>query len=137
MEREYTHRKHPFVKGLKIFGWVILGTIGAAGLAFIFGYFVMMLWNWLMPELFSLATITFWQAAGIVLLARLIFGGFKHGSDHSKKHSPKSKFFHHWKTDGNIKGRCGDWRHFDNYWDSEGELAYNNYLDRKKEQEQK
>ena len=40
------------------------------------------LWNWLLPSLFGLATITFWQAAGIIVLARILFGwkGFhRHG----------------------------------------------------------
>lgn len=137
MESTYTHRRNPFLKGLKIFGWVILGTIGAAALAFLFGYFVMLLWNWLMPELFGLITITFWQAAGIVLLARLIFGGFKHGSDHSKKHSPKRKFMSNWKNEYKKEHKCGDWRHFDDYWKQEGENAYSEFLERRKEQEQK
>lgn len=30
----------------------------------VFGGCVMLLWNWLMPELFGLHTISFWQAAG-------------------------------------------------------------------------
>ncbi|PLX10476.1 MAG: hypothetical protein C0594_04950, partial [Marinilabiliales bacterium] len=80
MENYAVHnvRKNPFLFGLKITGMVVLGIIGITSLAFLFGYVVMLLWNWLMPDLFSLTTITFWQAVGIVLLARLIFGGFKH-----------------------------------------------------------
>lgn len=137
MEREYEERKPLLVRGLRIFGWVIMGALAAAGFAFIFGYFVMMLWNWLMPELFGLATITFWQAAGIVLLARLIFGGFKHGPDHSKKPSSKDKFFHNWKPENFKERKCGDWRYFDDYWTGEGEQAYNDYVERTKEQDQK
>lgn len=33
---------------------------------------VMWLWNWLMPVLFGLKTITFWQAAGICLLSSFL-----------------------------------------------------------------
>lgn len=43
---------------------------------------VMVLWNWLMPEIFGAPTITFWQAAGIFLLSKLLFGlgkGHRHG----------------------------------------------------------
>ena len=137
MERVYKHRTHPVLRGLKFFGFIILGAIAAAGFAFIFGYFVMLLWNWLMPELFGLITITFWQAAGIVLLARLIFGGFKHGSGNPPKHSPRKKFFSHWKDENKKERMCRDWRHFDNYWWDEGETAYNDYVERRKEQEQK
>lgn len=38
---------------------------------------VMTLWNWLMPELFDLTEIDIWQAAGILLLSKILFGGFK------------------------------------------------------------
>ena len=31
------------------------------------------LWNWLMPVLFSLTTITFWQAWGLVFLTSILF----------------------------------------------------------------
>jgi len=31
------------------------------------------LWNWLMPVLFSLTTITFWQAWGLVFLTAILF----------------------------------------------------------------
>lgn len=33
----------------------------------------MWLWNWLMPEIFDLTTITFWQALGINILSNLLF----------------------------------------------------------------
>jgi len=36
---------------------------------------VMWLWNWLMPELFNLSVITFWQALGILVLSKILFGG--------------------------------------------------------------
>jgi hypothetical protein len=37
------------------------------------GLFTMLLWNWLMPEIFGLKTINYWQAAGLMALANLIF----------------------------------------------------------------
>lgn len=42
---------------------------------------VMLLWNWLMPLLFDLSIITFWQALGILVLSKILFGGHwgKHG----------------------------------------------------------
>ena len=140
MERIFKHTTNPFLRGLKFLGFIILGAIAAAGFAFLFGYFVMMLWNWLIPELFGLATITFWQGAGIVLLARLIFGGFKHGpgcSTDKRSDFHKRKFFNKWREGNTKERRCGDWRHFDDYWNGEGEQAYNNYVERKNEQEQK
>ena len=35
---------------------------------------VMLLWNWLMPVLFGLITINFWQALGLFALTRILFG---------------------------------------------------------------
>lgn len=33
----------------------------------------MWLWNWLMPDLFNLPTITFWQALGLNALSTILF----------------------------------------------------------------
>lgn len=38
---------------------------------------VMLLWNWLMPEIFGLTKIGFWQSAGLILLSKIIFSGFR------------------------------------------------------------
>jgi len=47
----------------------------------IFGEIVMHLWNWLVPALFKGPAIGFWQALGLLILCRLLFGGFgSHGS---------------------------------------------------------
>lgn len=48
------------------------------GVAFIvvFGGCVMLLWNWLMPELFGLPSLSFCQAAGLLALCKILFGGF-------------------------------------------------------------
>jgi hypothetical protein len=37
---------------------------------------VMLLWNNLMPELFALKKISFWQALGLLALCRILFGNF-------------------------------------------------------------
>jgi hypothetical protein len=44
----------------------------------VFGFVVMSLWNWLMPTLFGVRLITFWQALGVLVLSRILLGGF-HG----------------------------------------------------------
>jgi hypothetical protein len=41
------------------------------------GWLVMSLWNWLMPGLFGLKAIGYWQAVGLMVLSRLLFGGFR------------------------------------------------------------
>ena len=53
-----------------------LAILGMALFIFIGGTIVMLLWNSLMPPLFSLPALSFWQALGILMLCRILFGGF-------------------------------------------------------------
>lgn len=60
--------------------WILrrigIGIACVAGV-FLLGYVVMALWNWLMPELFGLGVITYWKAFGILVLCKILFGGFR------------------------------------------------------------
>ena len=59
--------------------WMIPAAIvGMLLFAFIGGEIVKYLWNWLVPGLFGWRLITFWQALGLLVLCRILFGGF-HG----------------------------------------------------------
>jgi hypothetical protein len=58
------------LRGLKIAVFVVLALL-------VFGFVVMSLWNWLMPALFGLHVITFWQALGLLVLCKILFGGFR------------------------------------------------------------
>lgn len=40
-------------------------------------FVVMSLWNALMPNIFAVKAITFWQALGLLVLSKLLFGGFR------------------------------------------------------------
>jgi len=57
-------------------GFGILGI----GLAFLFGWVVMLLWNWLMPDIFGLKRVTYWQAWGLLILCCILFKDFGSGS---------------------------------------------------------
>ena len=52
----------------------VLFVVVLAGLGFV----VMGLWNWLMPALFGLKVIGYWQAMGLLILSKILFGGL-HG----------------------------------------------------------
>jgi len=62
---------NPVRRILKLILFVLLGICLLA----LFGWVVMSLWNWLMPVLFGLKTIGYWQAFGLIILCRLLFGG--------------------------------------------------------------
>lgn len=49
------------------------------GMAALVTWILMSLWNWLMPIIFDLTTITFWQALGLLVLSKILFGGFSGG----------------------------------------------------------
>jgi hypothetical protein len=87
----------------------------AAGVT-LFGFVVMHLWNWLMPALFGLGMITFWQALGILILSKILFGGFKgcpgHKKFHGHMHDMHGRFMHmspeaREKMKAEWKDRCG------------------------------
>jgi hypothetical protein len=61
---------HGFLRGLKILSIVALA-------ATVFGFAVMWLWNWLMPALFGLHAIGYWQALGLLVLSKILFSGFR------------------------------------------------------------
>ncbi len=56
---------------------------------------VMWLWNAILPSLLHTNTITFLQSAGLLLLSRILFGGF-----HFRKPGDRSKWGNHW---GNMR----------------------------------
>lgn len=131
--RQSTIHNHPTPLILRKIGWIIGGIFLAVLLAFIFGYFVMLLWNWIMPLLFGLPEIDYWLAFGIIILARLIFGGF--GShDHDNKCEDhheryyKSKFKKKFNPPFEIAKK---WHHYDDFWKEEGEGAFNKFVEKK------
>jgi hypothetical protein len=124
--------KNPVAKGFKIAGMVVFGIIAAAVFALVFGYFVMLLWNWLMPLLFGLTVITYWQAFGIVILAKLIFGAIGRGGSH---HGPG-----HWKKRGfsdkwDMKNGPDKWKYHRDFWRDEGKEAFDSYIKKRESEE--
>jgi len=52
----------------------IAAFIGMIAIAIVLlGYPLMLLWNWLMPVIFGLPEITFWQAIGLNVLSTILF----------------------------------------------------------------
>lgn len=70
------------------FAWVLKGIafVVLGGLAF--GFLTMTLWNHLMPEIFGLKEITFWQAIGLLILSKLLVKGFGWHKGGCHRHGP-------------------------------------------------
>src|SRR5687767_1303955 len=67
---------------------IVVGPVIAAIVVFVFGGIVMLLWNWLLPRLFGFPEITLLQGFGLLVLCRMLFGGFGGGGggNHQSKH---------------------------------------------------
>ena len=87
----------------------------AAGV-FLFGTVVMYLWNAIIPAVLGLGVITFWQAIGILVLSKILFGGFRGGHGHNNFHSHSREMREKWmhltpeereKMKTEWRGRCG------------------------------
>ena len=66
----------------RITKWIaisIAAMIAITIFIFLGGKVVQLLWNWLMPMLFGLSELTFWQAVGLLALSRILFGGLGRG----------------------------------------------------------
>jgi len=62
--------------------WVLRGVkfaLMAAVFVAVFGLLVMGLWNRITPALFGWHRISYWQALGILILSKILFGGFRGG----------------------------------------------------------
>jgi hypothetical protein len=63
-------KKTWLIAGLKVLAWMTAALV-------VFGFVVMLLWNWLTPHLFGWKVIGFWQAVGLVALSHVLFGRFR------------------------------------------------------------
>lgn len=97
---------------------ILLMVIAAVA---VFGFVVQHLWNWLIPAIVGWHAITFWQAVGILLLCKILFGGFRGGrggmnwrhrmGERWEKMTPEERE----KFKQGMRGRCGprgrrDWQ---------------------------
>jgi hypothetical protein len=69
----------------------ILFAIGGIVLLALCGLVVMLLWNWLMPEIFGLPAIDYWKAWGLLVLSWILFKGVNFGETSSASTDRKRK----------------------------------------------
>ena len=75
---------------LRMAGLTVGGIALAALFALVLGVVVQWLWNWLIPDIFGLKTISYWQAFGLLFLGRLLFGTLGHHG-HPHGHHPSRR----------------------------------------------
>jgi hypothetical protein len=62
-----------------------------AGIAVLI-WILMLLWNAILPDVIGVNEISYWQAFGIFILSKILFGGFKGGGRKHKEQKYKEKF---------------------------------------------
>ena len=86
---KYSKGKKRIYKILKI---VLIVLVALPLILTLVGFVVMSLWNWLIPTLFGGPVITFWQALGLLILSKILFGGFKGGGHHKRPNKWEQKW---------------------------------------------
>jgi hypothetical protein len=97
--------------------WIVMAPLALLGILLFMtlgGAVVMQLWNWLLPPLFGWHSVTFWQALGLLVLCRILFGrwgGHRYGRSRIRRRmeerwermppEERERFRH------GMRGRCG------------------------------
>lgn len=115
----YRYKLH-FRKKLIFIPFVVVGILA------LISYIVMLLWNNLLPDIFHVTTITYWQAAGLLILSKILFGfggpkgrsgapWMRHKMERFKNMSPEEQE----RFREQMRARCGKWgRHRGGFdWD--------------------
>lgn len=142
------HRRSPG-KLVRLLGVGMVGVLFAILFSLLFGFVVMRLWNWLMPDIFGLKQISYLQAFGITVLAKILFSGIC--GPHNKKadhiHRKVDRRWHRLMGVGDVdnpwNAECGnfhdefsheDMKYYQEFWHEEGSRAFREYLARREQQ---
>lgn len=59
--------------------------LAAAAFVLVFSLIVMLLWNWLIPDIFKGPSISYLQSIGLIILSQILLRGFGRGFRHSHR----------------------------------------------------
>ena len=97
---------------------ILLGLALAILLGLLLGLIIEVLWNNTIATAFGTGTISFWQAVGLFILAKLFFGfGGGRGGSRRRRH------WHKKEQEDSVADLTDD-ETFRRYWDQEGRKAY-------------
>lgn len=69
-----------------ILAHLVMALLFFAAVALGFGYAVMRLWNAILPAVAAVHPLSYWQAVGLLVLCRILIGGF-HSAHGQRRHS--------------------------------------------------
>jgi len=99
------------MRGLGVLKCVAIGVVALA----VFSFVVMSLWNWILPGVVGWHPITYWQALGLLVLSKILFGGFRGPGRHMYWRRRMMERWEHMTPEEREKFRegmrhCGDFR---------------------------
>ena len=122
--------------------WGILIAMLIVLLGIGFGFLLQLLWNIVIVDVFNVGPISFWQAVGLFVIAKLFFGfgvgGNRHGHRDKKRWAKKFSRRDSAQESTSQEGASGDDVSLDNssleqdadfkeFWSAEGKTAYEAY----------
>ena len=124
--------------------WAVIGLAGVAVFGMLFGLIIQFLWNATVAEMFGIAQMSFWQAVGVFILAKILFGfgGGSSGSSRSGKSAKRRSKKTGDRADEaeSTTAAADDERDFDAmadetafraFWQAEGKSAFEAYQQRR------
>ena len=118
---------------LAVAGGVMLVVVIGLGL----GFFVQVLWNRTIAEIFAVPTISYWQAVGLFILAKFFFGLGTSGNRARHKRKTTHDRCRGVKLDDGPgpapTSTLTDDAMFKKYWQAEGKNAYEAFLAARRE----
>ena len=99
-------------KPVRFFKIALIGLVAITACSFA----VMWLWNHLMPAIFGLHAVSFWQALGLLVLSKLLFSGFR--GRPGFRSDWRARLIQRWedmspeereKFRAGMRGGCGPW----------------------------
>lgn len=109
-------RNRKFNKVKKILCFIPVVALIAA----VLGFVVMFLWNQILPDVVHVGCLTFWQALGLLVLCRVLFGNFNKGGGNNRFREKAREMRSKWegmneeeraKFKEEYKRRCSGWGH--------------------------
>ena len=89
---------------------ILLGigfAVAGIGLLALCGWVVMLLWNWLVPEVFGLKQLNYWQAWGMLALCTILFKGFGSGGSGGRSDRKRKKHLRRYIREGRAHEKEG------------------------------
>ena len=72
--------------------WILKCVVGGIVFLLAIGGLTMLLWNWLVPSLFNGPELRFVEALGLLLLSKILFGGWGRGGWKGRGASWKQRY---------------------------------------------